>query len=96
MTKGELLAKYRDLSPEDQRQFDRWLKANAVVATIFASGGEHLPVTSDQRGSPDHTQRIFTLLQPSSHMHRKSLCDALLGDRDNCPDAGFASARRCR
>ena len=36
MTKSELLGKYRDLSPEDQRRFDRWLKANAVGATIFA------------------------------------------------------------
>ena len=36
MTKGELLARYRDLAPEDQRRFDRWLNANAVVASIFA------------------------------------------------------------
>jgi hypothetical protein len=26
------------LSPEDQREFDRWLKANAIVALIIAVG----------------------------------------------------------
>ena len=35
MTKGEILAKYEHLSAEDQHTFDRWLRANAVVASIF-------------------------------------------------------------
>lgn len=26
------------LSPEDQREFDQWLKANAIVALIIAVG----------------------------------------------------------
>jgi hypothetical protein len=45
MTKGEF-AKYRDLSPEHQRKFDRWLKANAAVATIFALGLVAMAVNS--------------------------------------------------
>jgi hypothetical protein len=28
---------YRQLSPQDRIQFDRWLKANAVVASIFSA-----------------------------------------------------------
>jgi hypothetical protein len=31
------IAKYVDMSTEDQRTFDRWLKANLVVGSIFAS-----------------------------------------------------------
>jgi len=29
---------YRKLSPQDQRTFNRWLKANAIVGAIFAIG----------------------------------------------------------
>ena len=36
MTKGELIAKYRKSSPEARRTIDRWLIANAVIASIFA------------------------------------------------------------
>ena len=28
---------YKELSPQDRIQFDRWLKANAVVASIFSA-----------------------------------------------------------
>jgi hypothetical protein len=28
---------YKQLSPQDRIQFDRWLKANAVVASIFCA-----------------------------------------------------------
>jgi hypothetical protein len=38
MGKSGLASYYRGLSPEDQRTFDRWLKANAVVGAIFATG----------------------------------------------------------
>jgi hypothetical protein len=36
MSKGQILAKYKHLSPEEQRSFDRWLRANAVVGSMFA------------------------------------------------------------
>ena len=38
MGKGGIVFYYRGLSPEDQRTFDRWLKANAIVGAIFATG----------------------------------------------------------
>jgi hypothetical protein len=38
MGKGRIAFYYRRLSPDDQRTFDRWLKANAIVGAIFASG----------------------------------------------------------
>jgi hypothetical protein len=28
---------YQELSPEDQRKFDGWLKANAILGSILAS-----------------------------------------------------------
>jgi hypothetical protein len=30
--------RFTPLSPEDQREFDRWLKANAIVGLIVAVG----------------------------------------------------------
>jgi hypothetical protein len=30
--------RFTPLSPEDQREFDRWLKANAIVGLIIAVG----------------------------------------------------------
>jgi hypothetical protein len=35
MSKGEIARHYKRLSPADQRTFDRWLKANAIVGLIF-------------------------------------------------------------
>jgi hypothetical protein len=37
MTKGDIAGMYNNLSNEDRREFDRWLRANAVVASIFAA-----------------------------------------------------------
>jgi len=36
MTRSGLFTKYRDLSPEEQCKFEGWLKANAVLASLFA------------------------------------------------------------
>ena len=36
MTKRDMLL-YKNMSPEDQRKYDRWLKASAVVGSIFAA-----------------------------------------------------------
>jgi hypothetical protein len=38
MTKAEMLASLKHMSPEDRRTFDRWLKANMVIASIVATG----------------------------------------------------------
>jgi hypothetical protein len=37
MTKGQIFRKYNDLSPEDQRTFDRWMRANAVVGVCLVA-----------------------------------------------------------
>jgi hypothetical protein len=29
---------YQNMSPEDQRRFDRWLQSNAIFGSIFAIG----------------------------------------------------------
>jgi len=36
MGKGNVSSYYKKLSVEDQRTFDRWLKANAILGSIFA------------------------------------------------------------
>jgi hypothetical protein len=38
MHKGDILRQYKDMSGEDQRTFDRWLKANLVIGSIIAAG----------------------------------------------------------
>jgi hypothetical protein len=38
MTKGEIIAHRRRLSPADQLAFDRWLKANLVIGSLMAGG----------------------------------------------------------
>lgn len=37
MVEGRTSDFYKLLSPQDRIQFDRWLKANAVVASIFSA-----------------------------------------------------------
>jgi hypothetical protein len=38
MHKGGILRQYKDMSTEDRRTFDRWLKANVVIGSIIAAG----------------------------------------------------------
>jgi hypothetical protein len=37
MEKGEIPQNHKML-PQDQREFDRWLKANAIISSIFVAG----------------------------------------------------------
>ena len=37
MTKGQISRMYQQLSTEDRRTFDRWLKANTVIGSIFSA-----------------------------------------------------------
>jgi hypothetical protein len=37
MTRGQIVTSYKALSVEDQRTFDGWLRANAVIGTLFAA-----------------------------------------------------------
>jgi hypothetical protein len=38
MRKGDISLYYQRMSREDQRTFNRWLKANAILGLIFAAG----------------------------------------------------------
>jgi hypothetical protein len=38
MGKGEIARYYKFMSPADQRTFDRWLKANAIVGLVLTTG----------------------------------------------------------
>jgi hypothetical protein len=38
MERGRAFEQYRSMSPEDQRTFNRWVKANAVVGLIVSAG----------------------------------------------------------
>jgi hypothetical protein len=38
MTKGEVFAKFKQLSPEERRAFDRWLQGCLVVGSILSIG----------------------------------------------------------
>jgi hypothetical protein len=38
MTNGEVFQRYQRMSADEKRTFDRWLRLNAVVATVFAAG----------------------------------------------------------
>ena len=37
MTKGKAFRQYGRMSAEDQRAFDRWLAANAIIGSLFAA-----------------------------------------------------------
>jgi hypothetical protein len=52
MGKGRVASYYRRLSPEDQRTFDRWLKANAIVGAIFATGLIAMALTGSRSMGP--------------------------------------------
>jgi len=43
---------YSRLSPEDQRRFDRWLKANAIVGAILATGLIAMALTGSKSVGP--------------------------------------------
>jgi hypothetical protein len=52
MGKGGIVSYYRGLSAEDQRTFDRWLKANAVAGAIFATGLIVMALTGSRSMGP--------------------------------------------
>ena len=52
MGKGGIAFCYRGLSPEDQRTFDRWLKANVIVGAILATGLVAMALTGSRSVGP--------------------------------------------
>src|SRR5262249_35420218 len=55
---------YSRLSPEDQRTFDRWLKANAIVGAIFATGLIAMALTASGSVGPEGAELRFTSNAP--------------------------------
>jgi hypothetical protein len=52
MEKGGIAFYYRGLSREDRRTFDRWLKVNAIVGAIFATGLIVMALTGSRSAGP--------------------------------------------
>jgi hypothetical protein len=52
MGTGGIASYYRGLSREDRRTFERWLKANAVVGAIFATGLVVMALTGSRSVGP--------------------------------------------
>src|ERR1700752_5111721 len=52
MGKDGIGSSYRGLSREDRRTFDRWLKANAIVGAIFATGLIVMALTGSRSVGP--------------------------------------------
>ena len=52
MGKGGIASYYSGLSREDRRTFDRWLKANAIVGAIFATGLIVMALTGSRSVAP--------------------------------------------
>jgi hypothetical protein len=86
MTKGQIFAKYKHLSPEDQRTFDRWLRANAIVGSLLWAGllaialsGPHIQETASTPTSAQgfSFQELHGLAHldnlPVDHIHDQAL-----------------------
>jgi hypothetical protein len=48
-----VIREYQKLSPDDQRTFDRWLKANAIFGAILAVGMLTMALASINSVGPD-------------------------------------------
>jgi hypothetical protein len=70
MTKGELLLQHRDtMSADDRCQFDRWLKANTAIATLFSIGLIAMAIMSGSNPSSPRTaaaESFFSQVDVSS------------------------------
>jgi hypothetical protein len=47
--------RFTPLSPQDQREFDRWLKANAVLGLIIAAGLLAMALAGSNSGGRSHS-----------------------------------------
>jgi hypothetical protein len=52
MSKGEITRYYKLMSPADQRAFDRWLKANAIVGLILTIGIVAMAISGSKARDP--------------------------------------------
>jgi hypothetical protein len=53
---------YQTLSPEGQREFDRWLKANAILGALFGIGMLTMALAGIHSVGPD--AQIAAVVQP--------------------------------
>src|SRR5262249_50629462 len=67
MTKGQILRKYKDLSPEDQLTFDRWLRANALAGALLAMVVVTIPLNGSRPPSPSATPATRALTASFQH-----------------------------
>jgi hypothetical protein len=58
--------RFTPLSPEDQREFDRWLKANAILGLIIAAGLVAMALAGSNSGGRSHS--AATDAPKSSHV----------------------------
>jgi len=65
MGKGHIAFYYRRLSAEDQRTFNRWLKANAIVGAMFLAGMIAMAVGSRSLGPGPHDPAVAGSKKPS-------------------------------
>jgi hypothetical protein len=72
MTKGEILAKYKDLSPQEQHTFNQWLIANAVIGSIFCTALVAIALTGSQLPGPT-TPQAPTRAQTTSFLEQHGL-----------------------
>jgi hypothetical protein len=87
MTKGQIFAKYKHLSPQDRRAFNLWLRANAVVGVLLAvaavtvalngsrtQGPSAAPATQAQNTSFQELHSLAHLDNlPVDHLHNQAL-----------------------
>jgi hypothetical protein len=75
MAEGRISESYQKMSVEDQIEFDRWLKTNAVVGSIFAAAVLVMAfVGAQSSGSAD---------RPAAGTRTTSRSEFLASDRTN-------------
>jgi hypothetical protein len=56
MTNGQRLQRSKNLSPEDQLAFNRWLTGNAVIGSMIAAGLTIMAVAGSTSVPPSQVQ----------------------------------------
>jgi hypothetical protein len=88
MTKGDIAGMYKRLADEDRAEFDKWLRVNAVVATIFAAAFLGMAIVGSGGAGPREAQAetpraTETTIQPGAALSPLELMIQL--DADTLP-----------
>lgn len=77
MGEGGIWASYQRMSREDRIEFDRWLKANAVVASIFSVALVAMAFAGARSSGPtgEAAAHSGTTSQPAFPVHHATLWD---------------------